>query len=58
MLDTKMQAFICELYIEYIKNLINFIIICQLFSISLKDLHHYTKNLQVKEIFLIFSRID
>jgi len=53
-----MQCFICELYISYIKSLINFIIICQLFSISLKDLHHYTKNLQHQELFLIFSRID
>lgn len=53
-----MQGFICDLYIDYIKNLINFIIICQLFSISLKELHHYTKNLQYKELFLIFSRID
>jgi len=57
-LDGQMQGFICDLYIDYIKNLINFIIICQLFSISLKDLHHYTKNLQYKELFLIFSRID
>lgn len=26
--ETKMQCFICELYISYIKNLISFIIIC------------------------------
>lgn len=53
-----MQRTICELYISYIKNLISFIIICQLFSIGLRDLEHYTRTLQHQELFLIFSRID
>jgi len=53
-----MVNLISEHFIEYLKNLTNFIIICQLFQISLKDLEHYTKNLQVKELILIFHRID
>jgi hypothetical protein len=57
-IDSKMQCFISELYINYIKDLISFIIICQLFSVSLKDLHVYTRNMPHQELFLIFSRID
>lgn len=54
----RQACFILDLYIDYIKNLVNFIIICQLFSISLKELRHFTKSLHTKELFLIFLRID
>ncbi|CDW78428.1 UNKNOWN [Stylonychia lemnae] len=56
--DIKMQCFISDLYINYIKNLINFIIISQLFQISLKDINHYARSLMLVELFLIFSKID
>jgi hypothetical protein len=51
-------SLITQITLVNIKNLINFIIICQLFSISLKDLHNYSKSLKHQELFLIFSRID
>jgi hypothetical protein len=56
--DLKIQLLIMELYIDYFKDFASFIIICKLFSINLKDLQHYAKKLSVKELVLIFSRID
>ena len=56
--DIRMQIKVSELYIEYIKTLVNFVCVCQLFSISLNDLLHYTKSLKVSELFTIFNKID
>lgn len=56
--DIRMQIQVSDLYIEYIKALVNFVCICQLFSISLSDLLHYSKSLKVSELFTIFSKID
>jgi len=36
--DIRMQILVSDLYIEYIKTLVNFICVCQLFSIRLSDL--------------------
>jgi hypothetical protein len=56
--DIRMQIQVSDLYIEYIKTLVNFVCVCQLFSISLNDLLHYTKSLKVSELFTIFNKID
>ena len=56
--DIRMQILVSDLYIEYIKTLVNFVCICQLFSISLGDLLNYSKSLKVNELFTIFNKID
>lgn len=57
-IDTKMQSFIGELYLDYIKNLTNFIIISPLYYSKLGELHQNTKTLDVRQLFLVLSRID
>ena len=56
--DIRMQIQVSDLYIEYIKTLVNFVCVCQLFSISLVDLLNYSKSLKVSELFTIFNKID
>ena len=56
--DIRMQIQVSDLYIEYIKTLVNFVSECKLFSISLSDLMHYSKTLKVAELFFFFCKID
>lgn len=53
-----MQIQVSDLYIEYIKSLVNFVCVCQLFSIRLSDLLTYSRTLKVTELFRILSMID
>lgn len=56
--EIRMQIQVSDLHIEYIKTLVNFICVCQLFSISLRDLVAYSRNLKVSELFTILQKID
>ena len=56
--EIRMQIQTSDLYIEYIKTLVNFICVCQLFSINLRDLVAYSRNLKVSELFTILQKID
>jgi len=56
--DIRMQIHVSDLYIEYIKTLVNFVCVCQLFSIRLSDLLSYSESLKVQELFKIFNKID
>lgn len=56
--EIRMQIQVSDLHIEYIKTLVNFICVCQLFSISLRDLVAYSRNLKVTELFTILQKID
>lgn len=46
-LESKVMHIVSEYYIDYIKNLSSFIIICKLFAVNLRDLHHYSKKLSL-----------
>ena len=56
--DIRMQIQVSDLYIEYIKTYVNFICVCQLFSIRLTDLVNYSKSLKINELFTILQKID
>ena len=56
--DIRMQIMVTDLYIEYIKTLVNFVCVSQLFSIRLSDLLEYAKTFKTAELFKILSLID
>lgn len=56
--DIRLRIQISDLYIEYIKSLVKFVCVCQLFSISLSDLLSYSESLKVGELFTILNKID
>ena len=56
--DIRMQIQTTDLYIKYIKTLVDFVCVCQLFSIRLQDLLNYSKTLKVNDLFKILSMID
>lgn len=56
--DIRMQIVVTDLYIEYIKTLVNFVCVSQLFSIRLSDLLEYAKTFKTAELFKILSLID
>lgn len=56
--DIRMQIHVSDLYIEYIKNLVNFINECLLFSCNLRDLMSYSRNMKICELFAIVQKVD
>jgi hypothetical protein len=56
--DDKQYLYVQELYLEYIKSLLNFILNCQLFTVTLGNLYNNVRTMRVADLFNILSRIE